>query len=167
MQIEITKRFIPKGRPNRPEIKMNPEYITVHDTGNTMDEFSADNFVIFLQEYSEENGWHYTVGDDVIYQHLPLDEIAWHCGDEDGDGNMKSIGVEICMNESLDREKAEEKAQELIAMLMVDKDIPIENVVQHSYWDDFFDCPVLIRSRENGWEDFISKIEEKVGMIKG
>ena len=29
-------------------------------------------------------------------QGIPLERNAWHCGDGGGNGNRKSIGVEIC-----------------------------------------------------------------------
>ena len=163
MSLNIRECIIPEGRPNRPSLPMIPEYITVHDTGNIWAEQTADSYTIYLNKYSDESAWHFTIDSKEIIQHLPLNENAWHCGDEeDGDGNRKSIGIEICMNEGGDREKAEKEAQKLIAKLMFDYNIPIENIVQHTHWNDLADCPILIRSRENGWEDFVEGVREYI-----
>ncbi len=40
--------------------------------------------------------FHIAVDDKEAVQGIPLERNAWHCGDGGGNGNRKSIGVEIC-----------------------------------------------------------------------
>ena len=61
----------------------------------------------------------FTVDDKEIYQHLPLNENAWHAGDgAEGTGNRESIAIEIAVNEDGDYNKAVENARKLAAYLM-------------------------------------------------
>lgn len=156
--MNIIEDFIPKGRANRPEIAMNPVYITVHDTGNRSVGADARMHAKYVKTTDDLVSWHYTVDEDFIYQHLPLSEVGWHAGDGNGDGNMKSIGIEICMNPDGNRQLAEEKAIKLIVYLMKKYNIPIQNVVMHNRWSGK-NCPEMIRSRENGWDNFVARIE--------
>lgn len=151
--------LIPKGNDNRPGYPMKPEYITVHDTGNT--NIGADALLHgkYVKNPSTSDSWHFTVDDKQIVQHLPLNENGWHAGDgRKGTGNRKSIGIEICMNKGIDRAKAEELAAKLSAYLMKKCGIPITKVVQHNHWSGK-NCPQIIRSRANGWEKFTKSIE--------
>lgn len=150
--------FIPITNGNRPGYNMVPEYITVHDTGNEKEGADALNHAKYLKNTSTSPSWHYTVDDKRIVQHLPINENGWHAGDgREGKGNRKSIGIEICMNEGIDRVKAEKLAAELITYLMWKYDIPLNGVVQHNHWTGK-NCPRLIRSRPNGWQNFIKLI---------
>lgn len=160
MSIKVIEDLIPKTNPNRPGQKMTPTYITIHDTGNTDATANAMMHARYLKNLRTTSpSWHYTVDDDVVVQHLPNTENAWHAGDGfNGPGNRHSIGIEICMNQGIDRAKAEMKAQQLIAMLMLQYKIPIKNVVQHNHWSGK-NCPQVIRSRANGWANFINGVQ--------
>ena len=57
----------------------NLKYITVHDVGGTGD--SAANARYCNNPGGREVSWHYTVGNDGIYQQIPDDEMGWHAGD--------------------------------------------------------------------------------------
>jgi hypothetical protein len=61
--------------------------------------------------------WHYTIDDKVVVNHLPLDEEGYHAHE---DANMSSIGIEICMNEGIDRAAADLRAARLAAALLYD-----------------------------------------------
>ncbi|WP_186312994.1 peptidoglycan recognition protein family protein, partial [Bacillus pumilus] len=91
---------------NRPGNYMKPLYITVHNTANTAKGANAASHASFVKRSSTGVSWHYTVDENVIYQHLPLNENGWHAGDGRGTGNMKSIGIEICENADGNFEKA-------------------------------------------------------------
>ena len=153
--------LIPSTNGNRPAYTMNPEYITVHDTGNKNIGANAYMHSRYVKNPRTRASWHFTVDDENIYQHLPTNENGWHAGDgRNGTGNRKSIGVEIYMNSDIDRAKAEKLAAELIAYLMWKFDIPIRKVVQHHHWTSGKNCPIVIRSRKNGWQNFINLIQE-------
>ena len=76
--IPIKVDLIKKAK--RPGYAMKPEYITVHQTGNTAKGANA----VMHNKYAQvapNPSWHYTVDDHEAYQHLPLSENGWHAGD--------------------------------------------------------------------------------------
>ncbi|WP_178897072.1 peptidoglycan recognition protein family protein [Bacillus altitudinis] len=148
--VKIIKDFIPKSNRNRPSNYMKPLYITVHNTANTAKGANAASHAAFIKRSSTGVSWHYTVDENCIYQHLPLNENGWHAGDGRGTGNMKSIGIEICENSDGNFEKAVENAQWLIRQLMQDQGIPLANVVPHKRWSGK-NCP---RKLLNRWGSF-------------
>lgn len=144
--MNIKQAIIPKGRKRRPGITMNPTYITIHNTG--CENVPADNFRRSCLDISQDKevSWHYTVDEKEIIQHIPDNEVAWHCGDKVG--NRCSIGIEVC-----ERPGAEEKAIELVKYLMQKYNIPVDRVVTHKSWSGK-QCPRLILPH---WTDFITK----------
>ena len=162
--MKIIQDFIPIAR-NRRGFKMTPEWITVHETGNPSRGANAAMHARYIKSPAAVNApvsWHYTVDDREIWQHIPIDEVAWHAGDgASGPGNRRSIGVEICINADGDFEQAKRNAQWLIAHLMAITGI--DEVVQHNRWNGS-DCPRTIRS--TGWREFLAGInptmEDKV-----
>jgi N-acetylmuramoyl-L-alanine amidase CwlA len=95
-----------------------------------------------------------------IYQHIPDNETAWHCGDGKGSGNTKSIGIEICMNSDGDILEATDNAVELVVYLCKAHNIPLSNVVQHNYWSGK-NCPQMLRSKNPyNWDTFIAKVKQ-------
>ena len=170
-KMEITKDFIPEGRRNRPANPMRPRYITMHDTGNSRNGANARAHVNYLKGDAADSlpvSWHFTVDDENIIQHLPLDENGWHAGDGGGGtGNRQSIGIEICMNADGDRERAEQKAAELAAFLI--KKVPTltsfpECMKQHYDWSGKNCPPVLRAGKYNTWESFLDIVEGELGM---
>ncbi|MCY7577135.1 N-acetylmuramoyl-L-alanine amidase [Bacillus pumilus] len=148
--VKIIQDYISKSNSNRPGNYMKPLYITVHNTSNTAKGANAASHAAFVKRSSTAVSWHYTVDDQVIYQHLPLNENGWHAGDGRGTGNMKSIGIEICENSDGNFEKAVENAQWLIRQLMTDQGIPLSNVVPHKRWSGK-ECPRRLLDR---WDSF-------------
>jgi|LSQX01.1.fsa_nt_gb N-acetylmuramoyl-L-alanine amidase len=162
MALQIVQDFIPKGRRNRPGYKLEPRYITVHDTANTSagaDAKAHANYVKSAAAAAIPASWHFTVDDKVIYQHLPLTENGWHAGDgTNGTGNRQSIGIEICENRDGNRAQAEKNAAWLTAKLLKDFGLPLAAVKQHYDWSGK-NCPAQIRGRKNGWQDFLAAVE--------
>ncbi|MDR2939394.1 MAG: N-acetylmuramoyl-L-alanine amidase, partial [Clostridiales bacterium] len=109
--------------------------------------------------------WHYTVDENEIYHHIPDTESAYHAGDGNGDGNTKSIGIEICMNSDGNLLKATDQATELTASLCKKYGIPASNVVQHNRWSGK-NCPQMLRSGEPySWDTFISKTKAAIAKL--
>ncbi len=85
--VPLKEMIVPTGNENiRPGYAMKPKYITIHETDNYSVGANARNHAQYL--YSQATGttdrsasWHFTVDDKEIYQHLPLNENAWHAGD--------------------------------------------------------------------------------------
>ena len=78
------------GRPTTP--KTSTDFITIHDTGS--DQSAAWwNQYVSSGEDKRETSWHFTVGDTELYQHTPIDEIAWHAGDGSARFGLNDTGV--------------------------------------------------------------------------
>ncbi len=54
---------------------------------------------------------HFFVDENSITQTVPIDEVTYHAGDGKGNGNYKTISIEICENANI--QKAEENAQKI------------------------------------------------------
>ncbi len=84
--LNLEENFIPEGRRNRPGSANVAKYITIHNTDNTnvgADARSHGRFLINPGYYILEGkqhwvSWHYSVDDNRVVKHLPLDEKAYH-----------------------------------------------------------------------------------------
>lgn len=158
--LNLEVEMIPNGRPNRPGTPISIKKITVHNTSNTNRGADAKAHSNWARKtgYYELNGrkeyvsWHYTVDDKVTIKQLPISEKGWHAGR----GNSSSIGIEICMNDGIDQEKAFDRASRLIAILLYDLELSIEDVVTHQYWTGKR-CPILLLDTQD-WKIFQDKI---------
>ena len=156
--MKIVQMLIPQSNKfTRPGIAMNPAWITIHETGNTTKGADALAHTRLQQRgNSRQASWHFSVDDgDVIYQSIPTNEVGFHAGDGSGDGNRKSIGIEICVNEDGDFEKAKANAVWLVRYLMGKYNIPIARVVPHKHWSGK-NCPHNIL--KSGWDKFIAQV---------
>ncbi len=160
--ITIIQDFIPPGRRNRPGYRLDPKYITIHDTANTQSGADARAHAQYLKGSTAASlpvSWHYTVDDKAIYQHLPLNENGWHAGDgTNGVGNRQSIGIEICENRDGNRAAAEANAAWLTAQLLKEFSLSLDRVKQHHHWSGK-NCPRVLRSRVNGWQGFLAAVQ--------
>lgn len=154
--------FIPKGRKNRPGYKLTPKYVTIHNTANP--NATALNHASYIKTQACADrlaSWHFSVDHlDIAYQHLPLNENAWHCTDgTNGTGNRQSIGIEICeFTDKKKQDKAIDNGAWLCAKLLKDYSLSISRVKQHNHWYNK-NCPRVIRARKNGWADFLKAVE--------
>lgn len=158
--VKIVEDFIPGGRRNRPGYRMDPRYITIHDTANTQAGADAAAHAHYVKTAPDLiASWHFTVDDGLIYQHLPLNENGWHAGDgTNGTGNRESIGIEICENRDGDRATAESNAAWLTAGLLRDFELGLDRVKQHYDWNGN-NCPRVLRGRKNGWAGFLEAVD--------
>ncbi len=168
--VSIFQDFIPVGRNNRPGHYMNPLYITIHDTGNTSPGSNARMHALYIKSDAcadRPASWHFTVDSVDIFQHLPLNENGWHAGDgEEGPGNRQSIGIEICENSDGIRARAEINAAWLTAKLLLEHNLPLSSVRQHSHWDSRTNCPRVLRARQGGWEAFLADVQQKMTLLQ-
>ena len=164
--------IIPKGNPEiRPGTKIKPKFITYHNTGNNGRGANAkahNTYIHNLASYHPKDtthvSWHLTVDENYIYQHLPFDENAWHCGDGSGprSGNMTSIGIEICMHrDQKDYHQAEENAIALGVYLAKELGIPDSNHVPHQKWSGKY-CPQVILRRDGNFTKFHNRIKAAI-----
>nr|ADF97555.1 PlyM30 [uncultured phage] len=155
------------NREIRPRTKMNPRFLTDHDTGNSGNGADAKSHNRYIHNLGDKLprdtshiSWHVTVDENFIIQHIPFDECAYHCGDgwATTSGNRTSIGIEKCMHRGADRNKIEANAIALYAYLMKELKIPITSVRPHQHWSGKY-CPQLILNRYGSFTPFRNKIE--------
>ncbi|MNH04006.1 N-acetylmuramoyl-L-alanine amidase CwlH precursor [compost metagenome] len=160
--------IVPKGNIKiRTQTTMVPTFITYHNTGNAGRGANAKSHNTYIHNLGSKLprdtshiGWHFTVDENAIYQHLPLNEIAYHCGDGIGQrsGNMTSIGIEICMHvDQKNYRQAEENAIALGVYLAQLLSIPISNHVPHQKWSGKY-CPQVILKRDKTFTPFYNRI---------
>lgn len=169
-RLNIIVDLIPAGSSNRPGSlpggqKIYPSYITIHNTANASkgaDALMHARYVKGPDARARKVSWHFTVDDKRCVKHLPTNEKGWHAGQ----GNSKSIGIEVCENKGIDEEAAVERASLLAAVLMFALSIPSERIVSHKNWTGK-DCPHIILRRPGGFDafrkqasDFLSELEE-------
>ena len=157
----------PKGKANvRTLIKMKEVIgITNHNTANTAPTAGDEAHARYLQNIENTDSAyisvHLFVDDDSITQCVPLDEMCYHAGDGNGNGNRKTIAIEICENRNYT--KAEENAQKLNAALLLT--YPNLKIFKHQDWSGKF-CPRKILARPNGWLEFTAGIARLIEEAK-
>jgi N-acetylmuramoyl-L-alanine amidase len=159
VKVQIVK---PKGKTNvRTLIKMKECIgITNHNTGNSTPTAGDEMHANWMQNVENADlqyvSVHLFVDQDSITQVVPLDEVTYNAGDGKGDGNYKTISVEICENANV--LKAEENAKKLNAALILT--YPKLKIFKHQDWSGKF-CPRVILER-NGWNKFVEDINAYV-----
>ncbi|MCY9546763.1 N-acetylmuramoyl-L-alanine amidase family protein [Lysinibacillus xylanilyticus] len=135
---------------------MTPQYITVHNTAN---DASAENEIRYMLTNDNQVSYHVAIDDTEAIQAIPFNRNAWHCGDGQGNGNRKSIGVEICYSKSGGARyvAAEENAVQYIAQLLKQFGWGIDRVRKHQDWNGKY-CPHRILD-ECRWISFLKRIE--------
>lgn len=181
---EINKEYMLEytyGRVRTNIKKKSTEYVVIHDTAGGSPTHTAQSFALNQVQANNKAdntyiSWHFTVGEDGIYQSLPLDEVAYHAGDgsyEYGDtyfnntykawsiggGNRNGIGIESCINAGADYNVTLRKLAKLVAELLLQFDLSFDRIKQHNHFSGK-DCPGVIR-HTGRWEEFknLVKIE--------
>lgn len=144
----------------RPNIKMVPNSITVHSTGNLRSSAKGERNWLENPSNKRTASWHYVVDQTTIIEAIPPNYVAWHAGDGNGQGNRASISVEMC--ESGDRELVIKRTQELVKYLM--KKHNIRKVVRHYDWTKK-NCPRILNndSKWSDWSNFLADIYNQGG----
>ena len=139
---------------------MIPEGITVHNTANNA---PAENEIKYMIGNNQQVSYHYAVDDKEIIQGVLENRNAWHAGDSNGNGNRKTIGIEICYSTG-DRakfEKAQENAAEFVAYKLKEYGWDVDRVYTHKHWSGKH-CPHRTLD-EYGWEYFINLVKKYMG----
>lgn len=141
-----------------------PLYIVIHFTSNLGDT-AKNNAVYFAREIVKASA-HYFVDETEIWQSVPDDSIAWHCGGSryyhPECRNSNSIGVEVCMNDKQGRVRVQsiDLANELVQVLMDRYNIPADRVIRH-YDVTHKNCPAPMVEDPARWKEFKKKLEVK------
>lgn len=112
-------------------------WLVVHDTGNPSKGADAEAHRRFFSSKRKSSA-HYFVDDKQIIQIIGDSQASWHCGDNQGKGralngckNTNSIGIELCINQDGDYDKAYKNLVELVKNLMVKFKIDLDHVCRH------------------------------------
>ena len=85
-KLTVTENWVPEGQWNRPGqytdegVKFKAYYVCVHDVGAPGDATSNSRYCVSPGQ-GNYISWHFTVGNDGVYQQLPMNEIGYHAGD--------------------------------------------------------------------------------------
>ena len=163
-KLNIIVDLIPKGCSNRPGTKIQPSFITIHNTANRAPGADALAHARYLKgpdARRREVSWHYTVDDTRCVKHLPLSEMGWHAGRR---GNERSIGIEVCESEGIDQEAAFDRACLLAAVLARRFGIRPGNIVTHKRWTGK-NCPKVILHSPGGMHGFVERATAFLAVI--
>lgn len=158
--IPVVQSYLPKGSPSRPGLHRTIKYIVIHETDNFKKgaDAKAHNDFLLSQANIQELSWHYTVDDHEIYHNLPDDEVAYHASDhlkQDG-GNRNGIGIELCVNGDGDYEKTLENGVQLVAKLLHEYGLSLDDVKKHQDFSGKI-CPARLIKNER-WDEFLERV---------
>lgn len=139
-----------------------PKYIVVHTTGNSKCGANAEAHFHYWNSGNVGQSADFVVDDSGALQINDFNKYyTWHCGDGKGKygiTNANSIGIEICVNEDGNFDKAVENAVSLVKKLK--EETGIVDVVRH-YDASRKNCPAqFAKNNWNGWYDFLSKVNQ-------
>ncbi len=163
--------------------RMRPRFITIHSTENVGVTAAAHARYLLVKGKRSKNNprfgrsgwvvWHFTVDDREIVEHLLPTEQGDHA-DYGGQGDRKSIGIEICEFRDQVRQAAAIKRAARLAALLADRyKIPSSGIVPHMHWPrwDFRHgkpCPRILLERDRQapggwrtgfkWDRFIARV---------
>jgi len=94
----VIEHWIPLGgvgitHNNRPGTVRQKHYVVIHDTGSSAPGAGALAHANFVAGGGNGTSWHYTTGNDGIFQHIPDNEIAFHAGDGSVQFGLTDTGV--------------------------------------------------------------------------
>ena len=155
--LEVHHMILPTGHKKVGSAMSKPTYIVVHNTANTA---PAINEVKYLNSSSNTSytSFHFAVDDVNVYQALNMKYNGWHAGENTM--NKKSIGIEIAksmISDTAIKNKAIDNGAKLVAMLMIEYNIPIENVITHQAVTGKH-CPHDILDRY-GYDNFLNLVK--------
>lgn len=153
---------IPKSKTKRPRTKIVPEYITIHSTGNPNSTARNERGWLTNPSNTRTASWHIVIDEKEAIEAIPLDEIAYHAGNRNG--NNKSIGIEIC--ESGNRQKTLDNAVKLVAKMLYERGWGVDKLRRHYDWSGK-NCPrILNRNNWQGWNKFIFDVKKELILLK-
>lgn len=186
MACKITKDYVPISSKHRPGTKRTGfRGVTIHETGNTAKGANAKAHRNYYMNLAKSNsgisiGYHYFVDDTEAYLMHPENEIAWTNGDGHGDGNYKTVSIEICVNSDGNFAKARDNGAYVAAVVLknngIKKVIGVTgsdaqgnkakaNLFQHRSWM-VKNCPENIRNK-GLWNDFVKATQKHLDTLWG
>lgn len=160
--MKIVKNYI-KGK-NRPGLKMNPQYVVIHNTRNKHKNAGAKMHRDYAEGNSRGASYHWAVDEDYAYAIIPENENAWHAGDGyNGKGNRKGIAIEMCENGNY--EKTFKNTANLAAQRLKSHGLNISALKRHKDFSGKY-CPAWIMEHGD-WNRFINTVKSYLNKDKG
>ncbi|SDK44071.1 N-acetylmuramoyl-L-alanine amidase [Jeotgalicoccus aerolatus] len=169
MAYKIVNNMLPTSKYSiKAPYAMNPLYITVHNTGNTA---SARNEAAYHNSNNAQVSYHVAIDDKEAVQLIPFNRTAWHAGDGMGNGNMRSIGIEICHSmdngysgaKSARYKAAEENAALYIAYVLKQYGWGMDRLKRHYDWSGK-DCPHKMHAT-NSYQAFRNRVKAHLNAL--
>ena len=89
--LSINKSYwLSDSRNNHPNRTATKHWVVIHDTGNT--NATAANNASYMVTQSSAS-WHYTIGNDGVYQSMNENKVAWHAGDGSSYSVFHNTGI--------------------------------------------------------------------------
>lgn len=141
------------------------KYIVIHDTANKSKGADADAHFKYFNGGNRNSSADFFVDDKKILQVNDYTKYyTWQVGDGKGKygiTNQNSVGIEMCVNEDGNYNKAFCNMVDLTKYLMKELGIPSERVVRH-YDASRKNCPASMSKNDWAyWQDFKNRIEER------
>ena len=154
--MEMDKTYLSE---NNSYAGQTPKYIVIHNTDNYSRGADAEAHAKAQHDGNFDGmSAHVYVDDKKAYQAMDFDRGAWHVGVDYGGklfgtvNNRNSVGIEMCVQEGYDYEKAFQNTVTICRQIMKELGIPGERVVQH-YDVCAKNCPSAIRAKGD-WARF-------------
>lgn len=125
----------------RPGKSMAPLFLTIHSTGNPASAAAGERKWLTSTENTRTASFHLVVDEQQAIECIPFDEVAWHAGDGNGNGNHKSISLEIC--ESGNRERTLRHAIAVTARILRERGLEADSLRRHNDWATKL-CPRIL-----------------------
>ena len=94
--MELVEAYIPQSAAKRPMIKLRPKWVTIHSAEEGPASARGQRDWFANPENKRQYSVHIVVDEKEALLCVPLNEVAYHAGDGQGDGNRASVGVLIC-----------------------------------------------------------------------
>lgn len=144
-------------------IPMKPEYLTIHSTANLDSDAWGERSYLLNPENTSDTAFHIVVDYKEAIEVIPLDEVAYHCGNLAG--NKVTVGIEIC--ESGDREKTLQNAIKVASDFLNARGWTIAKLRRHKDWA-IKECPRIFTTHQasphHTWEWFIGEIKKNLSV---
>ena len=136
--------------------------ITIHNSDGNAD---AETYTraTFPNQNMLSSRVHFYVDDREIWQNLKENEVGWHAGDGNGEGNDTTISIEILLKGRavLDGKKAEDNGAKLCAILLYKYNLNIKNIYSHKHWSNK-NCPINILPH---WDEFLDAVNKHLSTL--
>lgn len=133
--------------------------VCIHETDNTKKGSRANNHALLQANgNSRQASWHWTVDDKEAIQSFTHDYQCWAAGSTKG--NNEAIHIEMCVNADGDYIRTVQNTAVLVAKILKDENLTINDVVQHNYYSGK-NCPSKMRSTSAPipWSSFLQMVK--------